>query len=174
MGVGDFDYDCLIIGTNATSDGDVYNILCNDQNKKLLEKYIALGKGILICSQKKFRKDTNADISEYNARKTFFLPEPYEYKVISRPKDESSEDGDVVVCDNLINNIQRFICSFPRSIDNKTILEHCVKNDFQRHFYRDYIVPFNDSAYFPILWDDRESPRNTLIQSGYNSPRLAA
>ncbi len=29
------DYDCLIIGTNATSDGDLYSILCeeNNQNK---------------------------------------------------------------------------------------------------------------------------------------------
>lgn len=31
------DYDCIIIGTNATSDGDVYSILCDAANKVILE-----------------------------------------------------------------------------------------------------------------------------------------
>lgn len=157
------DYDCLIIGTNATSDGDVYSILCDEKNKELFEKYISLGKGVLICSQKKLREDPDASGSEYKARKTFFLPIPYEYQVVSRPKGEGSEDGNITVFDNDINNVQKFICSFPRLIDNKIILEHCTKNDFQQHFYRDYIVPINDSSYFPVLWDDRDRPRYTLM-----------
>lgn len=157
------DYDCLIIGTNATSDGDVYNILCNEQNKKLLERYIELGKGVLICSQKKLKETSEIDGSEYKLRKTFFMPEPYEYKVVCRPQNESSEDGNVIIYKEKVNNIQKFICSFPHSINNKTIYEHCVKNDFQQHFYRDFIIPFNDSSYFPVLWDIRESPRNTLM-----------
>ncbi len=157
------DYDCLIIGTNATSDGDVYSILCDEKNKELLEKYISLGKGVLICSQKKLREDPDAHYSEYRARKTFFLPTLYEYQVVSRPNGEGSEDGKITVFDNDINNVQKFICSFPRTIDNKIILEHCMKNDFQQHFYRDYIVPINDSSYFPVLWDDRDRPRYTLM-----------
>ena len=53
--------------------------------------------------------------------------------------------------------------SFPQVIDNKTILEHCTKNDFQKHFYRDYIIPLNDSSYFPVLRDKNETIRNTLM-----------
>lgn len=65
------DYDCLIIGTNATSDGDVYKVLCEDNNKLLLSQYIVLGKGLLICSQKKLRND-NENKDEFNVRRTFF------------------------------------------------------------------------------------------------------
>lgn len=36
------DYDCLIIGTNATSDGDVYKTLCEERNKHLLELFNCL------------------------------------------------------------------------------------------------------------------------------------
>ncbi len=50
------DYDCLIIGTNATSDSDVYNLLQIKKNKKLLNNFIQQGKGLLICSQKKNNK----------------------------------------------------------------------------------------------------------------------
>lgn len=157
------DYDCLIIGTNATSDGDVYSILCNKQNKALLARYIDLGKGLLICSQKKLRADPEAEIDEYKARRTFFLPEAYEYKVISRPRNEGSEEGNITVFNQSPNNIQQFICSFPRHIDDRTIAEHCIKNDFQKHFYRDYIVLLNESSYFPVLLDERESSRNTLM-----------
>ena len=157
------DYDCLIIGTNATSDGDVYTTLCEEKNKNLLAQYISLGKGLLICSQKKLRKDDEADYSEYNARKTFFLPETYEYKIISRPKVESSADGSVIVCNQKLNNIQKFISSYPRLIKNETIEERCQHNDFQKHYYRDFIIPVNDSAYFPVLLDNRLPVRNTLM-----------
>lgn len=157
------DYDCLIIGTNATSDGDVYSILCDQKNKELLSKYIELGKGLLICSQKKLKADVASDTNEYKARKTCFLPEQYEYRVISRPQNEGSEEGNVVVFEKNHNNIQNFICTYPRKIDNYIIKEHCIKNDFQQHFYRDYIIPVNNSSYYPILLDDREFPRNTLM-----------
>lgn len=156
------DYDCLIIGTNATSDGDVYKVLCEDNNKLLLSQYIVLGKGLLICSQKKLRND-NENKDEFNVRRTFFLPEPYEYKVISRPKEESSADGSVIVYNQEANNIQKFICTYPRIINNEKIDECCKHNDFQQHYYRDYIKPINDSAYFPILFDNREPVRNTLM-----------
>ena len=157
------DYDCVIIGTNATSDGDVYSILCDENNKLVLEKFIAMGKGLLICSQKKLREDMDADESEYKARRTFFLPEPYEYKVVSRPSKEGSDQGNVTVYNQELKGIQKFLCSFPQIIDNKTIFEHCVKNDFQKNFYRDYIIPLNDSSYFPVLLDECENVRNTLM-----------
>lgn len=157
------DYDCVIIGTNATSDGDVYGILCDGANKLILEKFISMGKGLLICSQKKFEEDPDADESEYKARRTYFLPDPYEYKVVSRPPKEGSDQGNVTVFNQDPNGIQKFLCSFPQVIDNRSILEHCTKNDFQKHFYRDYIIPLNDSSYFPVLWDECEIVRNTLM-----------
>lgn len=157
------DYDCVIIGTNATSDGDVYDILCDPNNRLVLEKYITMGKGLLICSQKKLREDETADENEYKPRKTYFLPAEYEYKVVSRPPKEGSDQGNVVVLDQNRNNTQEFLCSFPQMIDNKMIYEHCTKNDFQKHFYRDYIIPLNDSSYFPVLLDECEGVRNILM-----------
>lgn len=157
------DYDCVIIGTNATSDGDVYSILCDKNNKKVLERFIDMGKGLLICSQKKLREDPDADEGEYKARKTYFLPETYEYKVVSRPSKEGSDQGNIIVFNQEPNAIQKFLCFFPQKIDNTTIFEHCIKNDFQRHFYRDYIIPLNDSSYFPVLLDISGSVRNTLM-----------
>lgn len=157
------DYDCVIVGTNATSDGDVYSILCDEHNKQILEQYIAMGKGLLICSQKKLQEDNTADENEYKARRTYFLPEPYEYKVVSRPANEGSDQGNVTIYDTDPNEIQTFLCSFPQMVDNKLIYEHCTKNDFQKHFYRDYIIPLNDSSYFPVLLDLCENVRNTLM-----------
>lgn len=52
------DYDALILGTNATSDDDVYDVLREDGSKELLGKFIELGKGLLICSQKKYKRAT--------------------------------------------------------------------------------------------------------------------
>ena len=46
------DFDALILGTNATSDDDVYNVLREDRCKALLSQFIEKGKGLLICSQK--------------------------------------------------------------------------------------------------------------------------
>lgn len=157
------DYDCLIIGTNATSDGDVYSILCEENNKTLLGKFISLGKGLLICSQKKFKESQNNNLGLYKARETFFLPDEYEYKVVSRPKDESSADGSILIYEQNINSIQKFLISYPEKITNEIIDEHCNKNDFQKHYYRDFIIPVNDSSYFPVLIDPRSPNRNTLM-----------
>ena len=108
-----------------------------------------MGKGLLICSQKKLKQDSHADKNEFKARKTCFLPDPYEYKVVSRPAQEGSDQGNIEVADQEPTAIQEFLCSYPQLIDNKIIQEHCMKNDFQQHFYRDYIIPLNDSSYFP-------------------------
>lgn len=53
------DFDALILGTNATSDDDVYNVLLEEQSRKLLSTFIESGKGLLICSQKKYQSKPN-------------------------------------------------------------------------------------------------------------------
>ncbi|MCM1008362.1 MAG: hypothetical protein NC485_10610 [Ruminococcus flavefaciens] len=157
------DYDCLIIGTNATSDGDVYSILCNEANKAVLAEYISLGKGLLICSQKKFKEVKTPNNNRYKARETYFLPEVYEYMVVSRPKEESSADGSISIFYDNQNNIQKILTTYPQNITDEIIDDHCKKNDFQRHYYRDYIIPLNDSSYFSVLADLRDPYRNTLM-----------
>lgn len=163
------DYDCLIIGTNATSDSDVYKILQNPESKSLLRKFIHQGKGLLICSQKKIKLETSSEIDEEEyiqsnkVRKTNFLPNDYEYNVLCRPKNENSTDGNVQIVENDSNLIQKFIINGPHHISNDMIKEHCEKNDFQKHYYRDYINPIEKSAYFPLLIDNRSPIRNTLM-----------
>lgn len=157
------DYDCLIIGTNATSDSDVYNVLQEQHTKTLLDDFIRQGKGLLICSQKKISKDDSID--GYRVRKTNILPDDYEYNVISRPSGENSTDGNVEMIGPVYNTAQSFIFSFPHIITNELISDHCEKNDFQKHYYRDYIDPKNESAYFPLLIDNRSSVRNVLMVS---------
>jgi hypothetical protein len=155
------EYDCLIIGTNATSDGDVYKVLQKSENKKILGDFILEGKSLLVCSQKKLIVD---DMREgYNVRKTNFLPDDYEYNIISRPKNESSADGDVYLAPFEYNNIQSYILSMPHNITEKKIKDCCISNDFQTHYYRDYIEPKKESAYFPLLLDKRTPIRNTLM-----------
>jgi len=155
------DYDCLIIGTNATSDGDVYKVLQKSDNKKLLCDFIQQGKGLLICSQKKLSKDDTQE--GYNIRKTNFLPDDYEYNVISRPENESSANGNVNLTSPKYNDIQSYILNTPHAIRNDMIQTHCTDNDFQIHYYRDYIDPKKESAYFPLLLDERTPIRNTLM-----------
>lgn len=70
------EFDALILGTNATSDDDVYNVLRQEQCKDLLAKFIDLGKGVLICSQKKYQRQVETS-------------ETQEYKVVVR----DSESG---------------------------------------------------------------------------------
>jgi hypothetical protein len=158
------DYDCLIIGTNATSDGDVYNQLKNENNKKILSEFINQGKGLLVCSQKKLISDN--DCKGYKARKTAFLPEIYEYNVISRPQSESSADGDVTITSdmNSLSNIQNYVLQHPHNLSDDMIESHCKNNDFQQHFYRDYIITKNESMYYPLLLDNRtDSKRYTMM-----------
>lgn len=47
------DYDCIIIGTNATSDGDVYSILCDAANKVILALCF---RQVIICGYMKLKK----------------------------------------------------------------------------------------------------------------------
>ncbi len=155
------DYDCLIIGTNATSDSDVYNVLQYQDTKTLLNDFIRQGKGLLICSQKKISADDEHD--GYKTRKTNFLPDDYEYNVICRPVGEYSTNGDIKFVDNNYNTAQSFILSIPHIISDKMIKEHCDSNDFQKHYYRDFICPKEESAYFPLLIDKSFPNRNTLM-----------
>lgn len=160
------DYDCLVIGTNATSDGNVYKVLQAAKNKELLHSYIQAGKGLLICSQKKLIADCVVD--DYNVRKTNFLPDDYEYNVISRPREESSSDGTVEKVKDEYNDTQSVILNIPYVITDEVVKNHCETNDFQKHYYRDFINPKNESSYFPLLVDANHGERNMLMVA---SPR---
>jgi len=160
------DYDCLILGTNATSDENVYNFLQNPDNKSIIEAFIQQGKGLLICSQKKLAKDDTHE--GYNVRKTNFLPDDYEYNVISRPKEESSADGDIQMIGHDGSMLQSYMLNIPHQIKDNIVRDRCINNDFQTHYYRDFIVPRKESLYFPLLVDQRVPARNTLMVA---SPR---
>ena len=156
------DYDCLIIGTNATSDGDLYNVLCEANSKEIIKDFIHLGKGLLICSQKKFKPIESME-ELLKPRETFFLPDEYDYIVASRPKEESSADGSIKIISKEPNEIQKFMLSYPQKITDSLIEEHCINNDFQKHYYRDYIIPIYHSSYFPILIGSGSHEKNTLM-----------
>lgn len=178
------DFDCLIIGTNATSDDDVYKVLREQENKKLLADYISKGKGLLVCSQKKLkeveRKDDDEPKKVETFRHTAFLPSEYEYMVCSRPKEHKDSLGNIVPedssigkitfykagGDNQLNAIQEIIRTYPTVITDDMVEKHCIENGFQKHFYRDYIKPNNDSDYLPILVDnitEESNSRNLLM-----------
>lgn len=196
------DFDALILGTNATSDDDVYNVLREDECKELLAVFIEKGKGILICSQKKFQaKKQEVQDNEYKLsldaknddfmrilddtgkgeiyysvsevksnpsskkRVSGILPARYEYVVDERPSTESSSEGSITLVDEMRATLnQRCIFSLPHRITEELIDRHCKKNSFQKHYYRDIIFPVYDSAYQPILIDNRDMPiRNILM-----------
>lgn len=149
------DFDTIILGTNATSDDDVYNVLRESSCKELLEQFISLGKGVLICSQKKYER--KKDISDgTNKRVSNILPDHYEYCVDERPKNEDSKDEGASIC-NLDRGTlnQKCLLNLPNVIINDVIKQHCLTNSFQTHFYRDHILPIIDSAYQPIIYDKK-------------------
>lgn len=157
------DFDCLIIGTNATSDSGVYEILLDNQNKILLEDFIMKGKGLLICSQKKLNP-VRGDNVDKTLRQTCFLPKDYEYQVISRPKPENSSDGIVALYnDNEKEAIQNILQTYPHVIEDERINRKCEKNGFQKHYYRDYIKHNQILNYFPILVDDNKGNERNLL-----------
>lgn len=157
------DFDCLIIGTNATSDSGVYGILQDENNKNILEEFIMKGKGLLICSQKKLNP-VMGDNLDKTLRQTCFMPPDYEYQVISRPKEENSSDGFVALYDKEKEVIQNILQTYPHSIKDERINRKCENNGFQKHYYRDYIKQKQVSKYLPILVDNnRGSERNLLM-----------
>ncbi len=195
------DFDALILGTNATSDDDVYNVLREDASKSLLSTFIDSGKGVLICSQKKYQpKQESTAKPEYRLtldaknddfmrimddtgkgeifysidevttkstskkRVSAFLPQHYEYIIDERPSDESSKDGSaVLVSEDRCTLNQKCVMCLPHLLSNDLIIKHCEKNTFQRHYYRDTIIPVYDSAYQPIIIDDRDSSTRNLL-----------
>lgn len=196
------DFDALILGTNATSDDDVYNVLRENECKELLSVFIEKGKGFLICSQKKYQpKKQEAQQNEYKLsldaknddfmrilddtgkgeiyysvsevtshqsskkRISAILPARYEYVVDERPSAESSSEGNITLVEEERATLnQRCIFSLPHRITEELIDRRCKKNSFQKHYYRDVIIPVYDSAYQPVLIDNRDiSMRNVLM-----------
>lgn len=195
------DFDALILGTNATSDDDVYNVLRENECKELLAVFIEKGKGLLICSQKKFQaKEQEVQDNKYkllldaknddfmrilddtgkgeiyysvseiklnpNSKKRVsgILPARYEYVVDERPSTESSSEGSITLVDETRATLnQRCIFSLPHRITEELIDRHCKTNSFQKHYYRDIIFPVYDSAYQPILIDNRDIPMRNIL-----------
>lgn len=149
------DYDALIIGTNATSDGDVYNVLLDESNKQLLNEFIKCGKGLLICSQKKFKNDPLPEKEKATPqRSSHFLLDEYEYSVVARPEKSSEEPSvDLISSKDHVNLVQDYILTVPNILNGEKLRHQCEHNAFQPHYYRDYIVPNKDGVYLPLLID---------------------
>lgn len=195
------DFDAIILGTNATSDDDVYNVLLEESCRKLLEEFISKGKGVLICSQKKYKSKIENDLKpEYKVtfdaksddfmrilddtgkgelfysvseekplqlskkRISSILPDRYEYTVVERPLEESSKDGYAMLIDEDRTTLnQRCIFSLPHNITDVLIDNHCKNNSFQRHYYRDMILPIHDSAYQQVIIDKKGADMRNLL-----------
>ncbi len=196
------DFDALILGTNATSDDDVYNVLRENGCKELLATFIEKGKGLLICSQKKYQSEKSEihqneykvsldaknddfmrilndtgkgeifySVSEVESRQgskkriSAILPNRYEYVVDERPNTESSREGNIRLVEESRTTLnQRCIFSLPHKITEELIDKHCKNNSFQKHYYRDIIIPVYDSAYQPVLIDNHDTlMRNILM-----------
>lgn len=175
------EYDSLIIGTNATSDDDVYTALKDETHKGILALFIERGKGVLICSQKKYDICTTnlsgqatdgvkiASSQESVERISNILPRVYEYKVMPR-QEENSAAPSAQPANEITSLIQEYILGCTHKIDKNTIKDICEDNAFQPHYYRDIIVPIFSSSYFPIICDTRsgQPSRNLLMVA---SPR---
>lgn len=196
------DYDALILGTNATSDDDVYNVLRENNNKIILHKFIEIGKGLLICSQKKYQpRETHIDVPEYKLsidaknddflrilentgkgnlycqlekiikseeskqRISGFMPTRYEYIIDERKTGEgSNQEGATLVPEDRCTLSQKCLISLPNVITNDLIKRHCCNNPFQTHYYRDIIFPIYNSAYQPLIIDQKgDITRNLLM-----------
>ncbi len=195
------DFDALILGTNATSDDDVYSVLREEKCKQLLSDFIEKGKGLLICSQKKYQpqtleekkneykisldaknddfmriiEDTGkgeiyysiTDCSTHQVSKrrlSSILPSRYEYVVDERPSFESSSDGQITLFNESRMTLnQKCLCCLPHQITEELIDRRCQNNSFQKHYYRDTIHPIYDSAYQPVLVDNKIPMRNILM-----------
>ena len=194
------DFDALVLGTNATSDDDVYNVLRESNCRDLLADFIDRGKGVLICSQKKYQPKTEDDnepeyqlsldaknddfmrmlgdtgkgqfyytVSEVSSSKiskkriSSILPQRYEYLIDERPSNESSKEGNALLNEERVTLNQKCIFSLPNRISNELIERRCNKNSFQKHYYRDYIIPIYDSAYQPIIVDRKDAGLRNLL-----------
>lgn len=135
-------FDSLIIATNATNNKEILDKLCNEKNA--IEQFINLKKGVLILSQKKLSNKVRGTVDE---KMITFLPEKYQYSLYDRPE-KSSADGTVS-----IQTHDEAILNYPNHINEKLIENHCVKNNFMKHSYRSYIVPYRDAEYVPVLID---------------------
>lgn len=157
-------YDSLIISTNSTSDSVILDHL--REGKGLLEEFVLSGKGILVTSQKKLSTssyDANSDTG-----KTLFLPTPYEFFTVERPKiEKDSGQGKIALFPESKNEYPTHILvSHPRTVTTEIIETHCQQNDFQRHYYRSHIIPLYTTKYQSVLLDtsyEDVSVRNLLM-----------
>jgi hypothetical protein len=137
-------FDSLIIATNATNNIEILATL--RANSPTLETFLASGKGILVCSQKKLSQRSAEDSDA-----TGFLPTRYEYALYDRPE-PSSADGSVTATEP-----DDRVLSYPNEVTDALIDYHCTSNSFMVHRYRSHIVPRHPSQY-QVLLSDTQSP----------------
>uniref|UniRef100_Q07U50 Uncharacterized protein n=1 Tax=Rhodopseudomonas palustris (strain BisA53) TaxID=316055 RepID=Q07U50_RHOP5 len=135
-----FEFDSLIISTNATNNAEVLGALRGGQ--KTIEEFIEIGKGVLILSQKKLSKQIDEA-----GQKTGFLPERYDYSIHDRPE-PSSAAGLISVVDDADR-----ILSYPNHIDTELIEYRCKYNSFMEHRYRSIVAPTTISQFIAVLID---------------------
>ncbi|MFW1467719.1 hypothetical protein ACEWA2_05720 [Vibrio parahaemolyticus] len=139
-----FSFDSLFISTNATSDISVLN--CLRDNKLKLERFVELGKGIFVSSQKKISINDEAG-TKYSG----FLPEKYDISYVKRPnKEKDSGQGEISSYKELPESV---ILNYPNKIDIKKTNRTCERNEFRRHFYRSKLIPANNDIFTPALID---------------------
>lgn len=148
-------FDSLILTTNATSE-TVLSVL--RKNKDIIAEFIVSGKGIFVASQKKL-SISHFDKSKDDG-KTLFLPDPYEFYTVARPKIEK-DSGEGAI--SLYNNEEHILLQYPSIVTTKITKFHCEHNEFKKHFYRSHIVPQSNGAFLPIFVDT--SYKNVNLRS---------
>lgn len=119
------------------------------------------GKEYLLHRKKKLSSE-NSDIKKEEG-KTKFLPDLYEFLTVERPKTEKdSGQGNI----SIYNNEEHILLHYPEKVTAKETKQHCENNEFKRHYYRSYIIPFSNGSYLPVFVDTSYSEvttRNLLM-----------
>lgn len=162
-------FDGIVIATNAMGYNEkIHNVFC--RNKQNIEEFINNNKGVFILSQKKL---SNGRLSKEKFTSTGFLPEIYDYYVFDRPEKFSS-GGEVDI------SAHNKVLTYPYTITNAMIKDHCENNQFIVHKYRSLIIPKHANSYETLLCDDTSTPishkelgyldsdRKLLLSSRYN------
>ena len=149
-------FDSVFITTNATSNQRILAGLVD--NRDCLEDFLSQGRGIFIGSQKKLSQVSAPDNSQ-EPTGTGFLPRHYEISAIQRPQSEpDSGEGVLSLAQDATSPGLRpgdssIILTHPSAVTIAETIDHCLHNDFQRHFYRSHLSPSSPDYYCPLIVD---------------------
>lgn len=141
-------YDGIIIATNACNNQNVRNILLDENNKKVLLKFLEQGGGLFVSFQMRL-----TDHPEYG-----FLPEDFDIAAINRK--ELGSEGRLVIPKEHTNHI---LYKYPHEINSNEIANLCLNNEFVRSLYRGYLQPKNNENYDILLIDDSYEEERPLL-----------